>query len=459
MPKKIDFQPIDFQPETEIDFQEQPKEKGYIDRLSEDWANRGKAIDAEFNAPWNPNMQGVDGGPGFARRSLNIAGNVAGAIGDPLVEGITSAYKTIMPQQAQTNISQAIGEVSNNPLYKPFLEGIARTAKENPETINAIESITNLASLPATMNAYKAIGETAKKAVASIPGVNPLRMYTSAVKPGTNVRKGMEAISEEMKYALDKGLMPNQSGLDAVQDTLRANRAQTVKAIAQHAGKTISPSDDAMRYIPSLIDEWAGPTGKAKLPQESKRIILKAANDFYQQNKNSGLGMNLERVDKLRGQLYKQESLYKAGSPRPRTEIEEFDKALARGLKDSLYDSVMDTHPQLRVLGEDSKLMIDLKNTFEAAAQRIGRRDLMGIGLPIKTGVGTVVGKVTGLPGLGTTVGIMAGVLDTPSVKAKLAIAINKARQKSLRDSLNNLSKTKLVGLRMAEQAMGGNGE
>ena len=83
----------------------------------------------------------------------------------------------------------------------------------------------------------------------------------------------------------------------------------------------------------------------------------------------------------------------------------------------------------------------------------------MGIGLPIKTGVGTVVGKVTGLPGLGTTVGIMAGVLDTPSVKAKLAIAINKARQKSLRDSLNNLSKTKLVGLRMAEQAMGGNGE
>jgi hypothetical protein len=419
------------------------KVKGYADRLSESLSNRGKAIDKEFNAPWNPNMEG------FGGRVLRIAGNVAGAIGDPLVEGATSAYRAIVPDSVQGAISDATTQVANDPQFRPFVSGVSRYAQENPEIVGNIESAVNLATLGQVTSAYKGIADTAKIGASKLlPDSVPLKMYTSAVKPGTNVKKGMESISEEMKYAMNKGMMPSQKGLDIVYEDLAKNKAEKQTALALHPNTTIRTGEDALRNIPQLVDEWAGANGKAKYPSESRKIIEDATIKFWNEH---GSTMNLNKADNVKTEIYKNQSLYSKGKPRPAGELEEFDKQLARGLKDSIYEAVMDTHPKLALLGEDSQLMIGLKNTFEAAAQRIGRRDIMGIGVPIKTGVGSVVGKYTGLEGLGTVVGVMAGVLDTPTVKAKLAIALDKAKKKSMLNGVNNLEPKKL-GARIAVQ-------
>jgi hypothetical protein len=97
----------------------------------------------------------------------------------------------------------------------------------------------------------------------------------------------------------------------------------------------------------------------------------------------------------------------------------ESQKALARGLKEELEAQF----PEIKGLNAQEGQFFNLQGTIEKALARIGNHQLIGIGTPIMAGAGGAVG---GAPAAGAA-GVLKLVLDNPTVKSRLAIAINKA--------------------------------
>jgi hypothetical protein len=66
--------------------------------------------------------------------------------------------------------------------------------------------------------------------------------------------------------------------------------------------------------------------------------------------------------------------------------------------------------------------LINLEKVLFKAVNRIENRDMVGIGVPIKVATGAMHG------GVGALLGLVAGLVDTPAIKAHIAIALHKAR-------------------------------
>ena len=97
----------------------------------------------------------------------------------------------------------------------------------------------------------------------------------------------------------------------------------------------------------------------------------------------------------------------------------EAQKALARGIK----DEIVRVYPEIANLNAKDSALINLQDSLERAVGRITNRDIMGIGVPIKTTAGAVQGKP------GALAGLTMGLIDTPTIKARLALALSKAKK------------------------------
>jgi len=93
---------------------------------------------------------------------------------------------------------------------------------------------------------------------------------------------------------------------------------------------------------------------------------------------------------------------------------------MARGAKEEIVAQI----PELAELNAKDSTLINLEKVLFKAVNRIENRDLIGIGVPIKLAAGATAGH------LGSIVGTIIGMADTPQIKARLAIAMYKARSK-----------------------------
>ena len=75
--------------------------------------------------------------------------------------------------------------------------------------------------------------------------------------------------------------------------------------------------------------------------------------------------------------------------------------------------------PEIKQINSREGSLIELKKAIEKSAGRITNRDLIGIGVPIKTITGTVADGT-----FGGAAGLTLGILDTPAVKARLAMTL-----------------------------------
>ena len=98
--------------------------------------------------------------------------------------------------------------------------------------------------------------------------------------------------------------------------------------------------------------------------------------------------------------------------------------AVARAAKEALEEII----PEIKLLNATEGALIDLQTHIERASARITNRDLLGIGMPIK---GTMGGVVGGYPG--ATAGLALGLLDTPIVKSKIAIVLNRLKKQGIK--------------------------
>ena len=105
----------------------------------------------------------------------------------------------------------------------------------------------------------------------------------------------------------------------------------------------------------------------------------------------------------------------------------EAQKAVARSAKESLEILI----PEIKHLNKKEGALIDLYNAIEQKANRITNRNIMGIDLPMKGTMGGVVGDYPG-----AMAGLVLGVLETPRVKSRIAIVLNRIKEKGFKTRL-----------------------
>jgi hypothetical protein len=300
------------------------------------------------------------------------------------------------------------------------LTSIAGAAGNLPK-VSRIGAMMEPASL--AMAPLKAI----PKGLAKIPGMTPERLYLSAVKPGFSKKKGLTQIKKEAHAGLEEGILPNEAGIRKVEKAISGIEEKTIGPIteAASAGTKIT-KEQALRHVGEVIDN-AKDLKYSPYPKESLDIIKDATTKFIEE---FGDNLDVLTAHKAKKAFYAQ-NRPKYGKQTGQVPNEQAitEKAIARGLKDSVYEALANKHPELRALGEKEGALIGLKSAIEQGAQRITRRDILGIGVPIKTGVASWIGSKFGSPALGTIVGVTAGVIDTPAVKARLAVALHRAKK------------------------------
>jgi hypothetical protein len=97
----------------------------------------------------------------------------------------------------------------------------------------------------------------------------------------------------------------------------------------------------------------------------------------------------------------------------------EAQKSLARGLKEEIATQF----PEISKLNATESQLLDLQPILERAVNRISNHQIIGIGTPV---AGAAAKAVTGSGAAGAVASVLKAVLDNPSVKSRLAIAVSK---------------------------------
>ena len=315
--------------------------------------------------------------------------------------------------------------------------------------------------------ARKLTVETARPFIQRVPS----RLYESAVKFSTIFTQDQRAALT--KTALDNEIMPTVRGLDKLRNSINELNDVITQKIdaATEAGVKID--------VKSLSTHFKDLQAKAKefgfgSPEAARNAINKIRKELFRVNTriesvpvrrtvDTGLldvggqpisktiqttrpkrvlkQLTPKEVQRIKQNIYFQnESLYSKTSAKPASTNAQ--AAIARSAKESLEE----IFPEIKLLNKKEGAMIELNNALERAAGRIANRDIWGIGVPIK---GTAGGSVAGPTGLAIGIGI--GLLDAPTVKAKLAIVANRLARQGV--AIGPTSGFSIFGLAKAPQS------
>ena len=302
--------------------------------------------------------------------------------------------------------TRAAGALSKAP-------GVARVGK-------AIQGIgTNIEPLSLVM---KGAGQAAKM----IPKGASRKMYSSAAKFSTVLSEGER--SALVETALKHEVPTSISGVARVQEKIDVLNKKVSSVIDQaslnlYHGKGVHgmPIDDLFKDLDGLRKEVLANTGK---PVSNLRAINSIEKQIRDANKALGRNeLTPSQAQKLKQGIYRdlngQYAEFKNSPVAKKTQ-----KAIARSAKEYIESII----PEVKQLNAEEGALIDLKDALQRSASRISNRDILGIGAPIKAGAGGAAG---GAPG--AAAGLVIGLIDTPAVKSRLAVVVEKLRKNGIK--------------------------
>lgn len=300
----------------------------------------------------------------------------------------------------------------------------ARTLQRVGSTVQKIGA--NVEPISATMNIA---GKTAGKL---IPKKTIRKMYEGAAKYRTvlSTAERERLTNTALKY----DILPSVKGVSKIQDIIDDINskigtqidATTAKAIINQA--TGAAPDPRLMPINELFKDFSA------LRDEALRISSEPTKELAQIN---NIEKNLRRANEIIGRrelmpleaqrikqrTYRDIARYYDRIQKSPANVEA-RKAVARAAKEYLEDII----PEIKQLNAQEGSLIELREALQRSANRITNRDLIGIGAPIKGAAGAAA---AGVPG--AAAGIILGVLDTPSVKSRLAVALNKLKKRGIK--------------------------
>ncbi len=289
----------------------------------------------------------------------------------------------------------------------------------------------------ATGAAGPVLGKAAS-AVASKAGLSPEKLYQSALKPTWAMAKkdGLEMV----KTGLKEKVPVSQEGLRVIQqriDDIGKDISSGVQLRAMQ-GRTIDTSK-----VLSTLDDLEKFYRNSGSPERPLKQLADLRLEFEQYH---GQHIPLDKAQQIKQNTYQ---LIKDSYGEMATAKIEGLKQIARGLK----DQISSVFPEVAGMNERQSKLLGLDEAMTRALWRIENHQIMGIGSPIAASAG---GAIMGGPG---AVASLVGkfVLDDPSIKSKLAIALaNKgvkaapavvnARMAALKGSIESISSKMATG-------------
>lgn len=251
-----------------------------------------------------------------------------------------------------------------------------------------------------------------------IPEKVPISQYQSAVKFGTTLsRNKLDRIT---KIALDEKIMPTAKGLKRLRNKINDYNTRVTSLINESSNKGVKLNiKNLYKGLDSIKEEFAMMSDEP-LKWDSAFNVMKKN---LKRHLKSGEYRTPQQIQSLKQSIYKElKTFYEKNKASPAKV--ELRQAVARNARKMLEEII----PEIKQLNKDEGALLELWDTLEQKANRITNRDLIGIGLPVKMGVGSGVGYMfAGESGakVGSALGFALGVYDTPQVKAKLNIVLN----------------------------------
>lgn len=250
----------------------------------------------------------------------------------------------------------------------------------------------------------------------------PNDMYAGAAKMSTTIPELKRAAA--VQTALDNQIMPTPKGLKKLEGKMRlvGRRIDSLLERARETGQTVA-FDDVARPLRELRAQWAN-SPVPERPGDVKKIT-KYLDDWSDQLGQQGrTRLTVDDLQKIKTELYDKIKWDRKGPGE--MAVEEMRKAAAKGARESIEDYVPEIKGVNRLYGD----LEHLKGALDRPVSRIQNRDMVGIGVPIKATAGAMLGGDYGL--LGGATGGMLGMLDAPTNKARLALALHRWRNQPI---------------------------
>lgn len=416
-----------------------PYKRGFLSRVGGDISKRYQNVKSEYTPQGDESFG--DTVLKAPERVLRAAGQVAGAIQDVAGEGIKSAYETIAPDKAQEAIKGAGKAILDTAVGKMGMDALRQGqaawnlfSRSYPNAAKDIEAVVNIASILPMSKLPQVAGTAAKEGVAiagdvanlarsGITGKAAERLYGSATKmplgkKWTQVLPGQEVAdrTKAIRAGIEQRVMPTEQGLakaTALEEGARKAVDDVINNFAKQ-GKTIKRDD----LIKGLDKAYAVAESSSK-PEVAKAALDRLKSEF---SKRPGT-IPVDEVQKIKRQFYKEANY---GVAPPRSVAAQFNEMGTKGIAHEAMAQLERMYPELKAMNQADAAYIKLKEGIERAVGRMGNRDIIGLGEGVAATAGAAVSG-----GLGAAVGFaLKRLVDMPTVKARLAFALDKARLK-----------------------------
>jgi hypothetical protein len=333
------------------------------------------------------------------------------------------------------------GEQGNEPYARAVGQGLkeryggrerlARTLQNDP--VGLVSDVAGLLTGGATLAARQApraaaiagqVGRNLDPVVATqrvlgaaVPRNVPRAMTESALKLGTTMNRPDRA--RVVETVLEHKVLPTEGGvrkLHAAQEALGDEIDTLIQQAGQRGGSI--PAMAVFADLKQLRQRLGGPTLAAA---DDLRAIDSVARDYMLHLQRIGQKrLTVEDLQRLKTDAYRRIN-FNRSQQKAAIGTEEAYKSVARTARQEIEKKVPEIAAVNRRYGDIEHSL----PAVERAANRISNRDILGIGVPIKTGAGAALAG-----GLGGLAGIATGLLDTPVIKARLAHMIEALRKK-----------------------------
>lgn len=318
----------------------------------------------------------------------------------------------------KTVAKDPVGVLSDVSMVFTGVGGAARAVG----TVGKMETVANAGKTIAKVGAGMEPTSMLMKAGAApyklVPEAAVNKMYRSASKFSTTIPTKQRA--EMAQLALDKGIMPTRSGVVKATSMIDDLDSIITSKIDEAAttGQKIN-SSELFGGFDKLMDEYVlsgKPTANraqiSNIKKQIKKELAAAGKDT----------LSPQEAQKLKQRIYKDLDSWYSKVKNSSASVNA-QKLVAKNAKEALEEII----PEIKSLNQKEGALIELRDAIERSASRISNRDIMGISVPMKGSMGALVGGVKG-----SVIGIGLGILDTPTVKAKLAIVLNKLKKQGV---------------------------
>lgn len=262
------------------------------------------------------------------------------------------------------------------------------------------------------------------------------QLYQSAMKPSTTIPKNQRV--ELLDQGLELGATPtirSQNKIEekkqSVYDDIEALENSVDASTTSPQGRLFDHVDEVRRdYNPPILNS-------AEALATIDKVVDAQLEALYL---NGGQPLTVKDLSRIKKHIYKNVSFDKKQASRSIDQpAEETMKAIARSAKEQIEEIIPDVKTLNAEYGKIANVQDKIQNP---ASARVGNRDLVGIGAPIKVTAGAALDG-----GVGTVLGGILGLVDAPVTKSNLAVATNRAG-KTLRTSnkFNQFRNASLAG-------------